>query len=213
VGLTRPAWARTALRRLGRAAREEGGFGLIELLVVMVVLGVILGGLTTSFVSASNAEADLNNRFQAQQQARLALHRVRGDIHCASAAKTQLIGSYPGVKLAVANCYASTPTVSWCVVSVSVAPPRYQLFRSTATSNVCTPSDSTRVLVADFLTNSTAFATSTIPYQGLQTVDVDFRVSVSATATKEIYELRDSIVAANSTRCASVGGCAVPSVP
>jgi type II secretory pathway pseudopilin PulG len=186
---------------------------LIELLVAMVILGVILGGLTTTFVAGSNAEMYLNRRFQAQQQARLAFDRVRGDIHCASAAQAQTIGSYPGIKIAAGNCYTSTPTISWCAVSVATAPARYQLWRSTATSNVCTPSDTTRVLVADFLTNSAAFATSAIPYQGLQTVDLDFRVSVSLTATKDVYELKDSIVAANSARCASSSGCAVPSVP
>ena len=57
------------------------------------------------------------------------------------------------------------------------------------------------------------FTTATIPYQGLETVGVDFPVSVSPTATKNVYELKDSIVAANSTRCATSGGCSVPSVP
>ena len=178
----------------------------------MVILGLILGGLTTAFVSGSKAEAGLSQRFQAQQQARLALDRIRGDIHCASAAQAQTIGSYPGVKLAVGNCYASTPTVSWCVVSVTTTPPRYQLWRSTATSNICTASDTTRVLVADYLTGSAnVFTTATIPYQGLETVGVDFPVSVSATGTN-VYELKDSIVAANSTRCNTSSGCSIPAV-
>jgi type II secretory pathway pseudopilin PulG len=200
-------------RRLGRIAGREGGLGLVELLFVMVILGVVLAGLTTTFVSGSKAESDLSRRFQAQQQARLALNRIRGDIHCASAAQAQTIGSYPGVKLAVGNCFAATPTVSWCVVSVTTAPPRYQLWRSTATANICTASDATRVPVADYLTSSNAFTTATVPFQGLETVGVDFRVSVTPTATQDIYELKDSIVAANSTRCASSGGCSVPSVP
>lgn len=196
-----------------RRAREESGVGLIELLVVMAILGVILGGLTMTFVSGSKAETDLSRRFQAQQEARLALNRVRGDIHCASAAQAQTLGSYTGVKLAVGNCFASTPTVSWCVVPVTTAPPRYQLWRSTATSTICTAGDATRVLVADYLTSPNAFTTATIPFQGLETVGVDFPVSVSPTATTDVYELKDSIVAANSTRCASSGGCSVPSVP
>jgi prepilin-type N-terminal cleavage/methylation domain-containing protein len=199
--------------RVRAAARDEAGFSLIELLVVMAILGVIIGGLTTAFVSSSNAEAGLNQRFGAQQEARLALNRIREDIHCASAAQAQTIGTYPGVKLAVGNCYASTPTVSWCVVAVTTAPPRYQLWRSTATSNICTAGDSTRVPVADYLTSSNVFTTATIPFQGLETVGIDFPVSVSPTATKNIYELKDSIVAANSTRCATSSGCGVPSVP
>jgi prepilin-type N-terminal cleavage/methylation domain-containing protein len=202
------------LRCLARVEREDG-FSLIEMVVVMMILSVVLAGLTTIFVSGSNAELDINRRYQAQQEARLALDRIRSDIHCASAAQAQTIGSYPGAKLAVGNCYSSTPTVSWCAVLVTSTPARYQVWRSTATSNICTSSDATRVLVADYLTTSSnVFTTSTVPYQGLETVGVDFRVSVNPTTGHDVYELKDSIVAGNSTRCAqSPGPCSVPSVP
>ena len=146
------------------AAKEEG-YTLVELLVVMVILGTVLAGLTTVFVGGSNAEIRLNQRFQAQQQARLALDRIRTDIHCASAAQAQTIGTYTGsIKLAETSCYtyAATPTVSWCPVSVTST--RYQLYRSTATSNICTSSDATRVLIADYLTTSSnVFTTAAIP--------------------------------------------------
>ena len=198
-----------------RDIRHEGGYTLIEMLVAIVILGVVLAGLTTVFVSGSAAELNLNLRFQAQQQARLALDRIRVDVHCASAAQAQTINTYPGVKLAVANCYASTPTVSWCAVQVTAAPPRYQIYRSTATTNVCQVADATRVQVADYLTSTTnVFTTTTIPQFGLQTVGIDFKVSANqAATTKNVYELTDSMVARNSTRCATGGGCAVPSVP
>jgi len=193
---------------------EEHGYTLIELLVVMLILGVVVSGLTAVFVSGSSASVDLNRRFAAQQQARLALDRIRTDIHCATAAQAQTINSYPGVKFAVANCYASTPTVSWCAVQVTSSPPRYALYRTTATTNTCTSSDASRVLVADYLTTSSAFTTSTIPQYSLQTVGVDFNVSIHPTTkTRDVYRLTDSIVARNSTRCATSGGCSVPSVP
>ena len=51
-----------ARARVRAAARDESGFSLIELLVVMAIVGVILGGLTTAFVSSSKAEAGLNQR-------------------------------------------------------------------------------------------------------------------------------------------------------
>ena len=198
-------WARR------QAARDERGVGLIEMLVVMVILGVILAGLTTAFVSGSKGETDLNRRFQAQQQARLALDRIRSDIHCASAAQAQTIGTYPGLKLAVGNCYSAT--VSWCVLTVTTSPPQNQLWRSTATSNICTPSDTSRTLIADDLTTATnVFTTATIPYQGLETVTVDFPVSVNPTPGHDTYELTDSIVAANSTRCITSSGCSIPAV-
>jgi prepilin-type N-terminal cleavage/methylation domain-containing protein len=200
---------------IGRLLRDERGYSLIELLVVMAILGIVLSALTTVFVSGSNAELDLNRQFQAQQAARLALDKIRVDVHCASAAQAQTIGTYPGLKLAfpAGGCYSST--ISWCVVASTTMTGRYAIYRSSATSNICTSSDATRALVADDLTTSAnVFTTPTVPNLGLETVGVDFPVSVNVTATRDLYELKDSIVARNySPRCATTGGCAVPTVP
>lgn len=75
------------LRRLRRNRRRsrQGGYTMIEMLMVVSILGVVLGALTTLFVRALNAEYEANRRFQAQQTARLALDRMRREIHCASA--------------------------------------------------------------------------------------------------------------------------------
>jgi prepilin-type N-terminal cleavage/methylation domain-containing protein len=193
----------------------EQGYSLIELLVTMVILVIVIGSLTTVFVSGSSAEAELNRRFQAQQNARLGLDRIRGDIHCATAAQAQTINTYSGLKVAVANCYAATPTISWCAVPVTSTPPRYQLYRSTATgATTCTASDTGKVLISDYLTTSSAFTTTTIPQYTLQRVGIDFKVSVHpTTSTKDAYELTDSIVTRNASRCVTAGGCSAPSVP
>ena len=190
----------------------EQGYSLIELLVTMVILVTVLGSLTTVFISGSSAEASLNRRFQAQQNARMALDRIRTDIHCATAAQAQTINTYPGLKLAVANCSAATPTISWCAVLVSTG--RYALYRSPTTGGTtCTSSDAARVLVADYLTTSAAFTTGTIQQYTLQRVAVDFKVSVNTTPALDDYELTDSIVARNATRCVTAGGCSAPTVP
>jgi len=192
----------------------EKGYSLIELLVTMVILTIVIGSLTTVFISRSSAEASLNRRFQAQQNARMGLDQIRTDIHCATAAQAQTINTYPGLKLAVANCYAATPTVSWCAVLVTSSPARYALYRSTTTgATTCTSSDANRVLVADYLTTSAAFTTATISQFTLQRVAVDFKVSVNQTTTRDAYELTDSIVARNSSRCITSGGCSAPTVP
>jgi prepilin-type N-terminal cleavage/methylation domain-containing protein len=191
----------------------EQGYSLIELLVTMVILVIVIGSLTTVFISGSSAEASLNRRFQAQQNARMGLDKIRTDIHCATAAQAQTINTYPGLKLAAANCYALTPTISWCAVVVT-ASVRYALYRSTSTdATTCTSSDANRVLVADYLTSSAAFSTATIPQFTLQRVAVDFKVSVNQTTTRDAYELTDSIVARNATRCITAGGCPAPTVP
>jgi prepilin-type N-terminal cleavage/methylation domain-containing protein len=192
----------------------EQGYSLIELLVTMVILSIVLASLTTVFLSGTSAEASLNRRFQAQQNARMGLDQIRTDIHCATAAQAQTINTYPGLKLAVANCYAATPTISWCAVLVTSSPARYALYRSPTTgSSTCTSSDAARVLVADYLTTSAAFTTATIPQFTLQRVAVDFKVSLNQTTTQDAYELTDSIVARNATRCVTAGGCSAPTVP
>jgi len=195
--------------------RSESGYSLVELLVTMVILSVVVGGLTTVFISGSGAQIRLNERFQAQQNARMALDRLRVDIHCASAAQAQTINTYPGIKLNESSCYSSTPTVSYCVIQTTASPLRYGLYRATGTGSTdCTATDATRVLVADSLTSSSVFTTAAIPQYSLQTVGIDIKVGVdSASTTKNAYELTDSIVARNSTRCTGGSTCAVTSVP
>ena len=68
------------LRRLGTA---EGGFTLAEMLVVLAILGIVLAGLTQLFTGALFGK-DQTSRTQAQQNARLALDKLRREIHCAS---------------------------------------------------------------------------------------------------------------------------------
>jgi prepilin-type N-terminal cleavage/methylation domain-containing protein len=192
----------------------EQGYSLIELLVTMVILSIVLASLTTVFLSGTSAEASLNRRFQAQQSARMGLDRIRTDIHCATGAQAQTINTFPGLKLAVGNCYAATPTISWCAVLVTASPVRYALYRSPTTgATTCTSSDAARLLIADYLTTSNAFTTATIQQYTLQRVGVDFKVSVNAkSSTTDVYELTDSIVARNATRCGTAGGCLAPLV-
>ena len=72
--------------RLLRALGGERGYSLIEMLIVLSIMSVVMGALTTVFVQASNSELDMNNRFQAQQESRLALDKMRREVHCGSVA-------------------------------------------------------------------------------------------------------------------------------
>ena len=191
---------------------DEQGYTLVEMLVVMAILGVVIASLTGIFVSGSRAELDLNRRFQAQQQARLALDKIRVDVHCASAAQAQTINTYTGLKIAAANC--STTTISWCVIPSTLMTGRYALYRTTGTTNVCQSADTKRVKIADYLkTNSGVFSTPDVSLDSLQFVLVDVPVSVNPTATRDVYELKDTLVARNSTRCSTSGGCSATATP
>jgi len=181
--------------------RSERGYTLVEMLTVLVIMGVVTGSLTTLFVQASNAESDMNNRFQAQLTARLALDKMRREVHCASVATPA--GSSSSVTLTLPSyCKTGSGSITWCTRNVSTN--RYALYRVVGAT--CTGG----VMWADYLSpSSTATACSgalcIFSYTGqsstsLATLSVDFPVNVKPTKTVELYELTDNIVLRNSTR-------------
>jgi prepilin-type N-terminal cleavage/methylation domain-containing protein len=175
-----------------KLAREHG-YTVVELLVVMLILGVVMGSLTTVFVQASNAELDLNQRFQAQQNARLALDKLRRETHCASQATVSTPSS---VTLTLASyCPTGSGSVTWCVASVGGAADRYGLYRKAGTS--C---DSGGVKWADYLTSSNAFSYTAQSSDSLAKLHVDFPVNLKPSKSVRAYELVDDITLRNSLR-------------
>ena len=59
----------------------EGGYSAVEMLTVMVILGVIMGGIISVFVAGVNADADQSRRYQDQQDARVSVVRMTREIH------------------------------------------------------------------------------------------------------------------------------------
>lgn len=187
---------------------NERGYTLVEMLVVMSILGTVIAGLTTVFVSGSHAELDLNRRFQAQQEARLALDKIRVDLHCASAAEVD--ATYGYLKIQEDNC--SSTHVTYCAVTSPTMSSRYALYRTTnTTTSRCSSSDTNRTKVADYLTRNTGLWTFSAPDGLLEMITVDFPVSVNPTATSDVYELKDTLVARNSVRCSTT--CAQSAYP
>jgi prepilin-type N-terminal cleavage/methylation domain-containing protein len=182
------------LRRL----RGERGYSLVEMLTVISILGVVMTGLTTLFIQGSNAELDMNRRFQAQQEARVALDKMRREIHCAKAATT-IGGTGPaaGVTLTLpGQCptavSGATTSVSWCTVSVAS---RYALYRKVATT--C---DNTGTKWADNLTLQNAFDFKTQSTAALAKLRVQFTVDAKPSDATVAYSLCDQIVLRNSSR-------------
>jgi prepilin-type N-terminal cleavage/methylation domain-containing protein len=183
--------------------REEHGYSLIELLVVMVILGIVIGGLTTVFVSGSKAELDMNKRFVAQQNARLALTQLRNDLHVscdASASNGQLL-LFPSTGSSATPSCAGTPNIVWCTTASVNNPSRYALYQASASSCTSPPAGK---LYADYLTTNTLFTKNT-PASGSKqrtSVTVDLPVNTnkasSATTSVDRYELKDTIVLRNS---------------
>jgi len=177
---------------------NERGYTMVEMLVVMSILSIVIAGLTTVFVSGGRAELDLNRRFQAQQQARLALDKIRVDLHCASSAEVDATSGY--LKIAEDNCSANH--VTYCAAASPNMTGRYALYRTTnTTTSRCGSTDTNKVRVADYLTRNTGLWTFSAPDGLLEMISIDFPVSVNPTATRDVYELKDVLVARNSLRC------------
>ena len=179
------AWV---LRRL----RGEAGYSLVELLTVMVIMSIVFAGITTVFVSGSKAQTDQDNRFQAQLGGRLALDKIRRDIHCASDVTPYATNSIT-LKLP-SGCGGD---VSWCTVAVSGYTNRYRLYRQLGTS--C--GSASGIKIADYLTNADAFPTfaHASGCSCLASLRVDFLISNKG-STVDAYELTDTIFLRNSTR-------------
>lgn len=169
-----------------RFVGREAGYTLVELIGVMVILGIIIAALTTLFVSGTRAELNANHLFQAQQNARLALDRIRRELHCASAVSSP--NGVPVTSVTVtlpAGCPPTEISVTYSTQLVSAN--RWQLRRGS-------------LVVADYLTNDDVF-TYYVPASGtLGRLRVDFPVNIRPAEGFKEWRLIDDIVLRNTTR-------------
>lgn len=180
------------IERVRRVVRGEAGYSLVELLTVMVIMSIVFTGITQIFISGSKAQAEQDNRFQAQLATRVALDKIRKDIHCASDLGTGYTTSSITLKLP-AGCGGDT---SWCTVAVTGFTNRYKLYRKSGST--C---GATGTMVADYLTSAAVFPqySHTVGCSCLASLRVDLPVSVKG-STRDQYDLTDTIFLRNSTR-------------
>jgi len=136
-----------AVRRL----RDQSGYTLVELLVVMTILAAVMGPLVGSFVSAMHHEVDQTRREQAYANARLAVQRMRVDLHCSTGFTSFDQNAYGGFTLTLAEtndqgagwCPAVIPAgssasgVQWCTIPYPGSTTRFRLFRYLEGAAVC----------------------------------------------------------------------------
>ena len=171
--------------------RDERGYTLVEMLTVLVIFSTVMSALLVLLVQGTNAELDMNNRFQAQQDARLALDKIRREAHCATAVS---VSSASSVTLSLPSyCPTGNGSVTWCAASLGAS--RYGLFRKAGTA--C---DATGVRWADHLTTANVFGYAAQSPTSLAKLSVDFPIDVKPSRTVGTYELKDDIVLRNSTR-------------
>ena len=185
-----PVRLRAAARR---AAGDQRGITLVELLTSMAILGFVVASLGTLLVSGQKAEIDLNERFQAQTNARLALDLFRREVHNACDATVSSPSTITLYALANEPNYTCNVVRStWCVVLVSTG--RYALYRKPG--GACDAAGTKR---ADYLTTSTVFA-KTPGGQTLPTVGINLPVDTKTASTSRSYHLRDNIALRNALR-------------
>jgi prepilin-type N-terminal cleavage/methylation domain-containing protein len=181
---------------LAHRVKSEGGYTLSEMIVVLAILGFVLSSLLAVFVSGTRAETDMNKRFQAEQQTRIALSRLRREIHCAYAASTTgsvltlSFGAYCSNPAAAGNYQAT-----YC--AVSLGPQRYGMFRQAGAT--CGSAGGTKV--ADYLTSSSLFGYSA-PSGAIPQVLISLPVDVDPSNPAGAYQLQDAITMLNSPRTA-----------
>jgi len=161
------------------------------MLTVMVIMSVVFSGITSVFVAGSKAQNEQDRRFQAQLNTRVALDKIRKDIHCATDV-TPFATNSVTIKLP-SGCGGD---VSWCTVAVSGYTNRYALYRQSGAS--CGASG---LKFADYLTTANVFpAFAHVTGCGcLASLQVDFPVSIKGSTIGQ-YELTDTIYLRNSTR-------------
>ena len=172
--------------------RREAGTTIVEMLTVMIIMSIVFAGITSVFVAGSKAQADQDRRFQAQVTTRLALDKIRRDIHCASD-----VTPYATTAVTLKISAGCGGDISWCTAAVSGFTNRYSLYRQAG----ATCSSATGVQLADYLTSGNVFPgfahdTGCLCLASLQ---VDFAVSVKGTSVGA-YELKDTIFLRNSSR-------------
>ena len=175
------------MTRLRRLVACERGYTLIELLIVMLMLGAILTGLTLVFMRAYNAELEMNRRFQAQQDARVAVDRMRREIHCASAVTPT--GTSNSITITLpSQCPTSGGSMSTVVYDTFlVSSGRWQLRRA-------------GVRIADYVTAANVFTYDPPEVGKLAKVQVQLPINLTPTQPSKEWRLVADMVLRNTTR-------------
>jgi prepilin-type N-terminal cleavage/methylation domain-containing protein len=173
-------------------AASERGYTLIELLVVLAIFTTIVTALVSLFTSGAKAELDMNRRFEAQQNARLALDRMRRELHCSSGI-TASAGAVATVTVALpSQCPSSGGAAVSVVYDMSqVSTNRYKLRRTM---------NGTTVVIADYITSGTPFTYTAQNASSKAILHVNFPVNVNPNEGWKAWRLVDDIVLRNTLR-------------
>lgn len=176
------------MNRLRRLVLCERGYTLVELLTVTVILSVVMTGLTVLFVQATNAELQMNKRFQAQQEARVAMDKMRREVHCAKAITPA--GNSTSITVTIPKQCPTSGGVSEINVvydTQSVSAGRFQLRRA-------------GVKIADYVRVGNVFSYTAPTTDSLGKLRVDLPINIQPPGAGGTWELVADMVLRNTSR-------------
>jgi type II secretory pathway pseudopilin PulG len=180
------------LRRL----RGERGLTLVELIATMAIMLFVITALVQLMTSGTNAENNLNLRFQAQEEARLGLDLLRREVHNACAATVSGGGTQVVLMSQDQNTRGgftcNVVDSTWCT---SGSGTRFTLYRQ-AGSGAC----GTGVPRADYLISGAIFSLPAPAAGELRKLSIDMTVNREPTITHLQYRLNDAIALRNARR-------------
>ena len=157
------------------------------------ILGLVMASISVLLVNATNAEVEMNRRFQAQTQARLGFDKLRREVHCATSVAVSGSGT-----TAVLTIPSTCPTsggltaLTWCSRPNG---DRWELWRYEGGS--CS---GTGRIHAYSLSESALFSYTAQNTSSLAFLSVRIPVNVKGSKAVKTYVLEDNIVLRNSTR-------------
>ena len=202
----------TLLARARLRAGSESGITLVELLVTMTILLTVLVAVTDVLISGTHSETNVEHRLNTQAEARLALTKMRQDVHCAYAVQSvDYDSTNQGFTLSLTEFYNTCKAVDssgsssskvqllWCTVPViGGSTSVYNLYRGNTTCSSSSTLVATNIVApaGGWPTNSLAqlgdvlerqhladAGTCTTDY--LQTLPVDLAVNSDQTGNPE----------------------------
>lgn len=166
---------------------------LVELTIVLMILMAVVGGLAVMLESGARSQVNVSRRLEAQQEARLALLRMRKELHCANAlsatpsvAVASITAVIPAACLGLAG-----PPVSVQYTTSAVAAGRWSLNRV---------SGGVPLRLADYVTTSTPFTYTPASANRLASVQVLLPVDINTTDSVASWRVTDTIVLRNTVR-------------
>jgi type II secretory pathway pseudopilin PulG len=159
---------------------------VVELIGVMVILIIILTAVTTLFVSGSRAQVDLNERFQAQTETRIAAGKIRNDVHCAS---DLTLSSASSITVSLPAACPSSGGVPTSVIydTNAVGASHYELRRNGSR-------------IADHFTTGDVFSYIAPSTDTLGKLHLDLPVNVDPSKPFKEWRLQTDVVLRNTTR-------------